>query len=92
MNDIYAHAPQGLVLETIENKLKNKIFRLLPEKEEDGEWEKSLDNLLIELMGYPEEKMTINYWILFTKLSSLRFLRYEYYRRTIFDCISLVGK
>ena len=34
------------------NKLKNKIFHLLCEYEEDGEWEKFLDSILIELEGF----------------------------------------
>lgn len=72
------------------NKLKNKLFGLLCEFEKDREWEKFLDSILIELMGYPEEDKTINYYILFYKLSSLRFLKYEYFRSTIFDCMSLI--
>lgn len=72
------------------NKLKNKLFGPLCEFEKDREWEKFLDSILIELMGYPEEDKTINYYILFYKLSSLRFLKYEYFRSTIFDCMSLI--
>ena len=74
------------------NKLKNKIFHLLCEYEEDGEWEKFLDSILIELDGFSEEEKTINYYILYKKLSSLRYLRYKYFRPTIFECMSLVGK
>lgn len=73
------------------NKLKNKLFGLLCEFEKNREWEKFLDSILIELMGYPEEDRTINYYILYYKLSSLRYLKYEYFRSTIFDCMNLVG-
>jgi hypothetical protein len=73
------------------NRFKNKLFGLLKEFEREREWEKFLDSILIELMGFPEEKKTINYYVLFYKLSSLRFLRYEYFRTTIFDCMNLVG-
>ncbi len=78
------------VRDAYNNKLKNKLFGLLCEFEKDREWEKFLDSILIELMGYPEEDKTINYYILFYKLSSLRFLKYEYFRSTIFDCMSLI--
>lgn len=78
------------VQEAYRNKFKNKLFGLLCEYEKGREWEKFLDSLLIELMGYAEEEKTINYYILFYKLSSLRYLRYEYFRTTIFDCMSLV--
>ena len=80
------------VREAYYNKLKNKLFGVLCERENNGEWIKFLDNILIELMGYPEEYRSINYYILFSKLSSLKYLNYEYFRKTIFDCMNLVGK
>lgn len=80
------------IKEAYDNKLKNKLFGLLCEFEKDREWEKFLDSILIELLGYPEELKTINYYTLFYKLSSLRYLKYEYFRTTIFDAMGLVGK
>ena len=74
------------------NKLKNKIYGLLCEQEKNGEWEKFLDSILCELLGFDEKKKTINYYILLSKLNSLRFLRYEYFRKTIFECIGLIDK
>ena len=81
------YAQEGYV-----NKLKNKLFGLLCEFEKNREWEKFLDSIIIELMGVPEEDRTINYYILMYKLSTLRYLRYEYFRSTIFDCMTLVSK
>lgn len=75
-----------------ENRLKNKLFGLLCEYEKGREWEKFLDSILIELLGYKEEEKTINYYILFYKISSLRYLSYKYFRSTIFDAMSLIGK
>lgn len=80
------------MVEAYNNKLKNKLFGLLCEFEKDREWEAFLDSILIELIGFEEERKTINYYILFYKLSALRYLKYEYFRSTIFDCMSLVGK
>ncbi len=74
------------------NKLKNKLFGLLCEYEKNREWERFLDSILTELLGIQPEKRTINYYILFAKVSSLRYLRYEYFRSTVFDCITLLGK
>lgn len=74
------------------NKLKNKLFGLLCEFEKNREWEKFLDSIIIELMGIPEDERTINYYILMYKLSSLRYLRYEYFRSTVFDCMTLISK
>lgn len=73
-------------------KIKNKLYGLLCEFEKGRDWEKFLDNILIELMGYDESQKTIYYYMIFYKLSSLRYLRYEYFRSTIFECISLFDK
>ena len=69
-----------------------KLFGLLCEYEKDREWEKFLDAILVELMGFPEERRTINYYTLYFKVSSLRFLNYKYFRATIFDCMNILGK
>ena len=74
------------------NKLKSKLFGLLCEREKGREWEKFLDSIIVELIGYSEELKTINYYILFHKISSLKYLRYEYFRSTIFECMDLISK
>jgi hypothetical protein len=51
-----------------------------------------LDAIIIELMGYPEEEKTPNYYKLMYKINSLRYLSYKYFRSTIFDCMNLVSK
>lgn len=83
---------QESMLEGYNNKLKSMLFGLLREYEKDRNWEPFLDNILIQLMGYPENMRTINYYILYYKISSLRYLRHKYFRATIFDAMNLVGK
>lgn len=73
-------------------KLKSQLYGLLCEYEKDRDWESFLDSILIELMGYPEEDKTPSYYILFHKVSSLRYLSYKYFRSTIFDCMALISK
>ena len=80
------------VREAYNNKLKSKLFGLLCEREKGREWEKFLDSILIELMGYSEKEKTIDYYILFHKLSTLKYLRYDYFRGTIFDCMDLISR
>lgn len=74
------------------NKLKGRLFGLLCERENGGEWEAFLDSILIELRGIPKEEHTINYLTLYYNISSLRYLRYEYFRKTIFSCMDTLGK
>lgn len=80
------------IKEAYNNKLKSKLFGLLCEREKGRDWEKFLESILIELMGYSDEEKTINYYILFHKLSTLKYLRYEYFRGTIFDCMDLISR
>ena len=75
--------------EGYKNKLKGRLYVLICEKEKNGEWEKFLDTILIELMGLKSE--SINWWMLIGKLSTLKYLSYEYFRKTIFECINLAG-
>lgn len=74
------------------NKLKNKLYGLLCEFEKDRDWEAYLDSILIELNGIPEDSRTIDYYILFHKISSLRYLSYKWFRTTIFDCMTILGR
>ena len=83
---------QREITEAYYNKLKNKLFGLLCEFEKGGDWEKFLDSILIELYGFPPEAQTINYVTLCHKLNALRYIRYEYFRKTIFDCMTLLSK
>ena len=71
------------------NKLKGRLYGLLCEREKDGEWEKFLDSIFIELMGLGAN--CINWWPLLGKVALLRYLSYEYFRKNIFECINLVG-
>jgi hypothetical protein len=67
------------------------LFGLLCEFAKNREWEKFLDSILIELQGFDDDEKTINYYVLYHKLASLRYLRYEYFRTTVFDCMSLLS-
>lgn len=80
------------VKEGYRNRLKNKLFGLLCEFEKKGQWESFLDAIIIELKGVPESEQTINYLALCNKVNSLRYLNYDYFRKTIFDCMSLLSK
>ena len=80
------------IKEAYSNKLKSKLFGLLCEREKGRDWEKFLDSILMELMGYDEDEKTINYYILCHKISTLKYLRYEFFRGVIFDCMDLISK
>ena len=71
------------------SKLKGRLYGVLCEREKDGEWEKFLDGIIIELYGLGAN--SINWWPLLGKLALLRYLSYEYFRKNIFECMNLIG-
>jgi hypothetical protein len=71
------------------NKLKGRLYGLLCEREKNGEWEKFLDSIIIEIQGLGAQ--SINWWPLIGKLNMLRMLSYDYFRKTIFECMNLIG-
>lgn len=79
------------IFDGYKNKLKNKLYGLLCEFEKNGEWESFLDSILIELEGIPNDMRSINFYILYHNVSTLRYLKYEYFRKTIFNCMNLLG-
>ena len=78
-----------VTFDSYKNKLKGRLYGLLCEREKDGEWEKFLDSLVIELYGLGAN--SINWWPLMGKINMLKYMSYEYFRKTIFECINLVG-
>ena len=76
-------------------RIRNQIFKLLPMREEEQNWLKPLETLSIELAGmsglFPDQK---DLFTLSCKLEGLRntHTEFELYRRTIFECCSLVNK
>ena len=73
-------------------KMRSQLFGLLCEYEKDRNWERFLDSILIELLNIDEERKTPDYYKLYSKLSSLRYLSYKFFRTTFFDCMNLVTR
>lgn len=79
-------------------KITNKIYKLLPLREEGEDWQKPLATVIEEIVGLQnllnENKLKI--FTLICKLEGLFSLKEEndffLFRRTIFDCLNLVGE
>lgn len=76
------------------DKIVNQIFKLLPNREEGGDWQSPLSNLITELGGMSSllENHT-NLFTLLCKLEALKTLTEEKdfytFRKTIFECLNL---
>lgn len=73
-------------------KLKSKLFGLLNEREKNRDWENFLESILIELINFTQNMEDINYYILYYKLSTCKYLSFKYYRKTIFECMELIDR
>lgn len=79
------------------NRITSQIFKLLPCREEGGDWKSPLNNLIVELSGMSSlmEDQTILFSLL-CKMEGLLQLQKEedfpQFRKTIFECLSLISE
>ena len=79
------------------DRVTNQIFKLLPSREEGGEWRIPLQNLIIEVAGMNE--LLIDQVILFSLLCKMEGLLnldkeedFLQFRKTIFECLGLLNE
>ena len=61
-------------------------------REHEEDWQKQLNTVILEIAGLNEIFMSPQFLQLLSKLEGLRVedVKFELYRKTIFECISLV--
>jgi hypothetical protein len=79
------------------SRITNQIYKLLPNREEDLDWERPLETLIIELTGMSRLLTDqVELFSLLCKLEALKTLTEEedfsLYRKTIFECLSLMNR
>ena len=81
-------------IESYRKVLINKIYKLLPLKEEGLDWQKYLESIQLELGGFSRiVGMTPELICLLSKLESLYELdSFALYRKTIFECLNVVDE
>jgi len=87
---------ENVAVEKTLKRLTNQIYKLLPNREENLEWEKPLKNIMEELTGM-DNLLVGKHDILFPLLCKLEGLfslteedDFLLYRRTIFESLSLI--
>lgn len=83
------------ILENIK-RITNQIFKLLPLREEGGNWQTPLNNLILEVAGMAELlKNQVDLFSLLCKMESLSTLTREEdflnFRKIIFECLGLMN-
>ena len=74
-------------------RLTNQLWKLIPMKEHEEDWQKQLDTVIIEITGLNEILiLTPKLLTLLSKLEGLRVVEIPFtlYRKTVFEAISLL--
>lgn len=74
-------------------RLTNQLWKLIPMRENEENWEKQLDTVIIEIAGLGEIfYLTPQFLQLLSKLEGLREVEtnFDLYRKTIFESINLL--
>lgn len=83
------------ILETID-RITNQIFKLLPMREEGGDWQSLLLNLILEVIGLKNliPQLESNFFYLLCKLETLNSLTEENdflnFRKVIFESLGVL--
>lgn len=83
----------GLISKHIQ-RLTNQLWKLIPMRENEEDWPKQLETVIIELVGFNEILMEERFITLLCKLEGIRLMEtdFETYRKTIFECIGLLQR
>ena len=73
-------------------RLTNQLWKLIPMREHEEDWQKQLDTVILELVGLNEIFIGPIYLQALSKLEALKVkdIDFDLYRKTIFECISLI--
>lgn len=73
-------------------RLTNQMWKLIPMREHEEDWKKQLETVIIEVAGLKEIFVSSAFLQLLSKLEGLRVTEttFELYRKTVFECISLL--
>ena len=81
------------VFETNINRLTNQIWKLIPMREKEEDWELQLNTVICELTGlHYIFNIDESFLILLSKLEGIKNIEteFEFYRKTIFESITLL--
>ena len=73
-------------------RLTNQLWKLIPMRENEEDWQKQLDTVILEFVGLNEIFIGPIFLQALSKLEALRVkeVDFDFYRKTVFECISLI--
>ena len=73
-------------------RMTNQLWKLIPMREHEEDWQKQLDTVILEIAGLNEIFIGPLFLQMLSKLEGLRTAEttFELYRKTVFECISIL--
>lgn len=76
-------------------RLTNQVWKLIPMRENEEDWQKQLDTVLLEIVGLDEIFLhKVEYLQILSKLEGLKIkedIDFQLFRKTIFEIITLLS-
>lgn len=90
----YGFQIEDSIVEANIKRLINQLWKLIPMRENEEDWQKQLSAIIIEITGLNEIfKDKVSYLILLSKLEGLKTIEeFSTYRKTVFETISLLNE
>lgn len=78
------------------NRLTNQLWKILPMRENGEDWQKQLENVILEIVGLNEicghSDLFIQLLAKLEGISAQAEVPFELYRRTVFESLSLIQR
>ena len=73
-------------------RLTNQLWKLIPMREHEEDWQKQLDTVILEIVGLNEIFVGSSFLQMLSKLEGLKIqeTEFDFYRKTVFECISIL--
>jgi hypothetical protein len=82
------------IIATNIKRLTNQLWKLIPMRENEENWLNQLETVIIEIVGLKEIfLLTPSFLVLLSKLEGLKAIEdldFALYRKTVFECITLL--
>lgn len=77
-------------------RLTNQLWKLIPMWENNEDWEKQLNTVILDIAGKDEIFLHNSHFLqLLSKLEGLRVeeeIEFNIYRKTVFECINIINE
>lgn len=86
-------SPEVIAKETM--RLTNQLWKLIPMRENNEDWDRQLQTVIIDIAGKEEIFLHNSHFLqLLSKLEGLRLENVDFsiYRKTVFECINLLNE